>query len=387
LCSIEANLQIMIRAFQSMDSNYKRIVVKLGTSTLTGGTPYLSLPRMVDLVRQMAHLHSQGCELVLVTSGAIAVGRQQLEFPRLPKDIPAKQMLAAVGQPRLMAIYEQLFGLYGVKVAQVMLTRNDLSLRPSYLNSRNTLDALIARHVVPIVNENDTVATEEIRVGDNDNLSAMVVNLLEANLLVLLTDQEGLFTADPLKDLGAELITEITADQIPEEVWRSAGKPANEQGTGGMVTKLQAAELARRAGAEVIIAHGSDTDVLVRIATGDQVGTRFRPAGTALESRKRFILAGRKVIGALHIDLGAFEAIKKGGSLLPVGVIQVDGDFQRGDTVGVIEPGGKEIAKGLSNYASGDLIKIGGKRSDQIENTLGFVYGEEVIHRNNMVLL
>jgi glutamate 5-kinase len=377
----------MIRAFQSMDSNYKRIVVKLGTSTLTGGTPYLSLPRMVDLVRQMAHLHNQGCELVLVTSGAIAVGRQQLEFPRLPKDIPAKQMLAAVGQPRLMAIYEQLFGLYGVKVAQVMLTRNDLSLRPSYLNSRNTLDALIARHVVPIVNENDTVATEEIRVGDNDNLSAMVVNLLEANLLVLLTDQEGLFTADPRKDLGAELITEITADQIPEEVWRSAGKPANEQGTGGMVTKLQAAELARRAGAEVIIAHGSDTDVLVRIATGDQVGTRFRPAGTALESRKRFILAGRKVIGALHIDLGAFEAIKKGGSLLPVGVIQVDGDFQRGDTVGVIEPGGKEIAKGLSNYASGDLIKIGGKRSDQIENTLGFVYGEEVIHRNNMVLL
>ena len=370
-----------------MDSNYKRIVVKLGTSTLTGGTPYLSLPRMVDLVRQMAHLHNQGCELVLVTSGAIAVGRQQLEFPRLPKDIPAKQMLAAVGQPRLMALYEQLFGFYGVKVAQVMLTRNDLSLRPSYLNSRNTLEALIARRVVPIVNENDTVATEEIRVGDNDNLSAMVVSLLEASLLVLLTDQEGLFTADPRKDPGAELITEIAADQIPEEVWRSAGKPANEQGTGGMVTKLEAAELARRAGADVIIAHGSDADVLLRIAAGDQVGTRFRPAGTALESRKRFILAGRQVIGALHIDLGAFEAIKKGGSLLPVGVIQVDGDFQRGDTVGVIEPGGKEIAKGLSNYASGDLIKISGKRSDQIENTLGYVYGEEVIHRNNMVLL
>lgn len=387
LCSIEADLQIRIRAFQTMDLNYKRIVVKLGTSTLTGGTPYLSPPRMVDLVRQMAHLHSQGCELVLVTSGAIAVGRQQLEFPRLPKDIPAKQMLAAVGQPRLMALYEQLFGLYGVKVAQVMLTRNDLSLRTSYLNSRNTLEALITRRVVPIINENDTVATEEIRVGDNDNLSAMVVTLLEANLLVLLTDQEGLFTADPREDPGAVLITEIPGDHIPEDIWRSAGKPANGLGTGGMVTKLQAAELARRAGAEVIIAQGSETDILVRITAGDQVGTRLQPAGTALESRKRFILAGRQVIGALHIDQGAFEAIKKGGSLLPVGVIQVNGDFQRGDTVGVIEPGGMEIAKGLSNYASGDLMKISGKRSDQIENTLGFVYGEEVIHRNNMVLL
>jgi glutamate 5-kinase len=375
------------QVFISMESNYKRIVVKLGTSTLTGGTPYLSHPRMVDLVRQMAHLHDQGCDLVLVTSGAIAVGRQQLEFPRLPKDIPAKQMLAAVGQPRLMALYEQLFGLYGVKVAQVMLTRNDLSLRSSYLNSRNTLDALLARHVVPIVNENDTVATEEIRVGDNDNLSAMVVTLIEANLLVLLTDQEGLFTADPQSEPGAELITEIASDEIPEEVWRSAGKPANGLGTGGMVTKLQAAELARRAGAEVVIAHGSDADILIRVAGGKQSGTHFQPSGTTLESRKRFILAGGQEIGALYIDRGAFEAIQRGGSLLPVGIIRVSGEFQRGDTVGVFEPAGKEIAKGLSNYASSDLDQIRGKRSDQIERLLGYAYGEEVIHRNNMVLL
>ena len=187
-----------------MNSNHKRIVVKLGTSTLTGGTAYLSHPRMVDLVRQMALLHDQGCDLILVTSGAIAVGRQRLDFPRLPKDIPAKQMLAAVGQPRLMALYEQLFGLYGVMVAQVMLTRNDLALRTSYLNSRNTLEALIARRVISIVNENDTVATEEIRVGDNDNLSAMVVALIEADLLVLLTDQKGLFTADPRQDPDAD---------------------------------------------------------------------------------------------------------------------------------------------------------------------------------------
>lgn len=366
---------------------HKRIVVKLGTSTLTEGTAYLSPPRMVDLVRQMAHLHSQGCELVLVTSGAIAVGRQELDFPRLPKDIPAKQMLAAVGQPRLMALYKQLFGLYGIKVAQVMLTRTDLSLRTGYLNARNTLEALIASRVVPVVNENDTVATEEIRVGDNDNLSALVVNLIEANLLVLLTDQEGLFTADPRQQPDAQLISEISEAEIPDEVWKSAGKAADGLGTGGMVTKLQAADLARRSGAEVVIASGSDEEVLNRVAEGAPVGTRFKPAATALESRKRFILAGGQVAGGVHIDQGAFAAIQKGGSLLPVGIVQVKSEFQRGDTVSVFEPSGKEIARGLSNYASSDLEVILGKRSDQIEGLLGYGYGEEVIHRNNMVLL
>ena len=370
-----------------MDSNHQRIVIKLGTSTLTGGTAYLSPPRIVDLVRQMAHLHDQGCDLILVTSGAIAVGRQRLDFPQLPKDIPAKQMLAAVGQPRLMALYEQLFGLYGLMVAQVMLTRTDLSLRTSYLNSRNTLDALIARRVIPIVNENDTVATEEIRVGDNDKLSAMVVTLIEADLLVLLTDQKGLFTTDPRQDPGARLITEITDPEIPEEVWQSAGGSSNGLGIGGMVTKLQAADLARRSGAKVVIARGSDADILIRITDGDEVGTRFQPAATALESRKRYILAGGRMEDALHVDEGAVEAIKKGGSLLPVGMLKVEGEFQRGDTVRVIKPSGKEIARGLTNYASIDLHKISGKRSDRIENILGFAYGEEVIHRNNMVLL
>jgi glutamate 5-kinase len=370
-----------------MASNHQRIVVKLGTSTLTGGTAYLSPPRMVDLVRQIADLHNQGCDLILVTSGAIAVGRQRLDFPHLPKDIPAKQMLAAVGQPRLMALYEQLFGLYGLMVAQVMLTRNDLSLRTSYLNSRNTLEALIARRVIPIVNENDTVATEEIRVGDNDNLSAMVVALIEADLLVLLTDQKGLFTADPRQDPGAQLIPEVTGAEIPEEVWRSAGTATNGLGTGGMVTKLQAADLARRSGAEVVIARGGDADILPRITDGEQIGTRFQPAATALESRKRYILAGGQAVGALHVDQGAVEAIRKGGSLLPVGMVRIEGEFQRGDTVRVLEPSGKEIARGLTNYASIDLQKISGKRSDRIENILGFAYGEEVIHRNNMVLL
>jgi glutamate 5-kinase len=272
-------------------------------------------------------------------------------------------------------------------VAQVMLTRNDLSLRTSYLNSRNTFEALIARRVIPIVNENDTVATEEIRVGDNDNLSAMVVTLIEADLLVLLTDQSGLFTADPRQDPGAQLIPEVTEADIPEEVWRSAGGATNGLGTGGMVTKLQAADLARRSGAKVVIARGSDPDIILRITEGDLVGTRFQPAATALESRKRYILAGGRAVGALHVDQGAVEAMKKGGSLLPVGMSQVEGEFQRGDTVRVLDPSGKEIARGLTNYASIDLLKISGKRSDRIEKILGFAYGEEVIHRNNMVLL
>ena len=226
------------------DADHNDMVFRI--ERLTGGTAHLSPPRIVDLVRQMADLHDQGRDLILVSSGAIAVGRQRLDFPQLPKDIPAKQMLAAIGQPRLMALYEQLFGLYGLMVAQVMLTRTDLSLRTSYLNSRNTLEALIARRVIPIVNENDTVATEEIRVGDNDNLSAMVVTLIEADLLVLLTDQSGLFTADPRQDPGAQLIDEVTAPDIPQEVWQAAGGAKNGLGTGGMVTKLQAADLARR---------------------------------------------------------------------------------------------------------------------------------------------
>jgi glutamate 5-kinase len=374
-------------ADKPMNSNYHRIVVKLGTSTLTAGSDYLSHPRMVDLVRQMAHLHNQDYELILVTSGAIAVGRQRLDFPQLPKDIPAKQMLAAVGQPRLMALYEQLFGLYGVIVAQVMLTRTDLSLRTSYLNSRNTLVALLAKRLIPIVNENDTVATEEIRVGDNDNLSAMVATLIEADLLIMLTDQEGLFTADPRQNPDAMLISEIAEADIPKEIWQAAGGAANSLGTGGMLTKLQAADLARRSGAEVVIAGGGDTDILLRINSREAVGTHFQPVESALEGRKRYILAGAGAIGDIQVDIGAAKALQNGGSLLPVGVLNVEGTFQRGDTIRVVEPSGREIARGLTNYASHDLLRICGQQSDLIEEILGFAYGEEVIHRNNMVLL
>ena len=365
----------------------RSVIIKLGTSTLTAGTARLSAPRLVELVRQMASLRQDGWAVMVVSSGAIAAGRERLNFPVLPKNIPDKQMLAAVGQPRLMGLYEQLFGLYGITVAQVLLTRSDLADRRRYLNSRNTLIALLAQGVIPIVNENDTVATEEIRFGDNDNLSAMAANLIEADLLFLLTDQPGVFTADPRRDPTARLIDEVQTPDIPAELWQAAGGTANGLGTGGMLTKLQAADLARRSGTMVLIARGSEPDVITRLAAGDRIGTRFQAVDTTLESRKRYILAGGRAVGLLAIDDGALSALRNGSSLLPVGVSGVEGEFERGDPVRVVNSGGREVARGLVNYSSADLARILGQRSDLIESILGYAYGDEAIHRNNMVLI
>jgi len=342
---------------------------------------------MIELVRQMADLYHAGREILLVSSGAIAAGHEWLNFPQLPKDIPIKQMLAAIGQPRLMALYEQLFGLYGVTVGQLLLTRADLVDRRRYLNSRNTLAALLTQRVIPIINENDTVATEEIRVGDNDNLSALVANLIEADLLVLLTDQAGLFTADPRKDPAAQLVTVIKGQEIPEPLWQAAGGSPSRLGTGGMVTKLQAADLTRRSGGTVIIARGSEPDVLLRLVRGEALGTYFHPVASDVESRKRFLLAGGHTRDLLVVDDGAMQALRAGGSLLPVGVSTVQGDFERGDTVRVLDPQGREVARGLVNYSASDLGRICGRHSNEIEKILGYMYGEEVIHRNNLVLL
>jgi glutamate 5-kinase len=365
---------------------YQRIVVKLGTSTLTDGSPRLSAPRLVDLARQMARLQSEGRQVLVVSSGAIAAGRERLVLTTLPKALPAKQMLAAVGQPRLMALYEQLFGLYNVTVAQVLLTRADLVDRRGYLNSRNTLSALLSQGVIPIINENDTVAIEEIRVGDNDNLSALVANLVEADLLLLLTDQPGLYDADPRQVADARLVPEVNEPDIPPALWRAAGG-GDGQGTGGMFTKLQAAELARRSGCRVVIARGSDPDIVLRLADGERAGTHFSPVATALESRQRYILAGGHASGRITIDEGAVQALRGGGSLLPVGVRAVSGPFERGDSVRVLDLAGRELARGLVNYPSEDLERIRGRHSGEIEQILGFVYGDEVIHRNNLVLL
>ena len=366
---------------------YQRLVVKLGTSTLTAGTPHLSEDTLVNLVSQIAALCDSKCEVILVSSGAMAAGREALSFPKLPKEIPAKQMLSAVGQPRLMAIYENLFAQHNCTVAQVLLTRQDLTQRRSYLNSRNTLLALLDQKVLPIVNENDAVTTEEIRVGDNDNLSALVANLVDADLLLMLTDQPGVFTSDPRTDPNAKLLTEITNSEIPEELWKSASTSKDELGTGGMITKLQAADLARRSGTNVVIASGTESDVILRTAKGEPIGTYFKATATTLESRKRFILSGTASTGKIQIDNGASNALQKGSSLLPVGVTLILGEFDRGDTVAVIDANNNEIARGLTNYHSTELSKIAGRQSKDIESILGYYYGEEVIHRDQLVLI
>jgi glutamate 5-kinase len=362
-----------------------RIVVKVGTSILTNSSPRLNRERMLEIVQQAARLHQQGHEFILVSSGAVAAGRERLNFPDLGRSVPAKQMLSAIGQSRLMQIYGELFDIFDIIVAQVLLTREDLGNRTRYLNARDTLTTLIERRIVPIINENDTTATHEIRVGDNDNLSALVATVLEADLLIILTDQPGLFTADPRRDASAQLIKQVA--KIDEETWSIAGEAGTAQGTGGMVTKIQAAQLASRSGVTTIITSGKESDALLRIARGEDVGTRFEPQISRLEGRKRWLLT-EKTRGTLRIDAGAARKLLTGGaSLLPVGIVTVEHDFDRGATLSVISPDGKEIAHGLSNYGSAELRKLCGMHSDRISEILGYSYGDAVIHRNNMVLL
>ena len=368
--------------------NYQKIVVKFGTSTLTANTQRLSIPRLFDLVRQVASLHQSGYQVILVTSGAVAAGREVLKYPELPRFIPAKQMLSAVGQPHLMSLYDQFLHMFKIPMAQVLLTREDLADRSRYLNARNTLSALLDQKIIPIINENDTVATDEFRFGDNDALSAMVATLIEADLLILLTDQGGLYTGDPHNDPNARLVPLVDEPQIPQYLWDAAGGSISGVGTGGMLTKLKAADLARRGGATVGIARGGDTDILLHLAQGENPGTRFTPIESALESRKRYLLSGIEAISArICIDEGAARALKRSGSLLPVGITCVEGEFKRGDTVKVLSPSGKEIALGMVNYDSKDVETCARHKSSEIESLLGFTFGDEVIHRNNLLML
>jgi len=364
----------------------QRIVVKLGTSTLTNGSYHLKRQQMLFVVQQIAHLQQAGYELLLVSSGAQAAGYERLNFPHLSRSVPGKQMLSAVGQSHLMRIYTDLFDIFEIVVAQILLTRDDLSNRVRYLNARDTLQILIERRIIPVINENDTVATEEIRVGDNDNLSAMVASAVEADLLVMLTDQRGLFTADPRKFAEAQKIDVVP--QIDEQTFYLAGGAGTRTGTGGMVTKLQAAQLASRSGVTTVIASGKEPDVLHRILAGEQVGTRFEATGTHLESRKRWLLTDRTQ-GAVHIDAGAVKALlaSDGASLLPVGITSVSGNFKRSATLAIFDPNGTVIAHGLSNYTSDELRDIKGHKSHEINRILGYSYGDAAVHRNNLVVL
>ena len=364
----------------------KRIVVKLGTSVLTGGGKHLDQARMVDLARQCAELHKSGHDVVVCTSGAVAVGRAVLDFPQLPPTIQNKQFLAAVGQPRLMRVWDRLFNIFDLRVGQILLTRADTENRQRYLNVRDTFAVLLEQRIVPLVNENDAVAPEEIKVGDNDNLSALVATLIGADLLLLLTDQSGLFTADPRTNPDAQLIPEVR--RIDQALRQTAGGAGTGLGTGGMVTKLQAANIARRAGCDVVIAAGREPNVISRAAAGEAVGTRFPALESRLESRKQWILAGPKPAGRIVVDAGAAEAITaKGRSLLPAGVVGVEGDFHRGDTVLILGPDRSELGRGLAAYSGHDLRLIAGCHSSDIEQRLGFVYTNVAVHRNDLILL
>ncbi len=362
-----------------------RVVLKLGTSVLTAGGDRLCRPRMVDLMRSLVAVRAAGHTVVLVSSGAVLAGWEALGFPPRDRTLAEKQLLAAVGQGRLMHTYAVLAELYGVTVAQVLLTADDFRDRTRYLNARTTLDACLSRNVLPVINENDAVALEQIKVGDNDTLSAFVANLVDADLLVILTDAPGLYTADPRVDPHATLIPVV--ERVTPEIWALAGGAGTHRGTGGMHTKIQAAEIATRAGTPVVIAPGDAPDALARIVGGEALGTRFLAAGSRLEARKRWILA-ETAPGRVHLDDGAARAVReRGGSLLPAGIRTVEGEFRRGQTIRLLAPDGAEVGRGLARYASGDLERIAGHHSREIETLLGYTYGPEAVHRDDLVRL
>ena len=370
-------------------SQYQRLVIKLGTNLLTGGSGRLDLPTMAGLAGQVAQLHGQGREIILVSSGAIAAGRDKLGADRNRKDIAFRQVLAAVGQGCLMHTYEQLFDKHGIVVAQALLTKRDLSDRAGYLNARNTLLSLLSLGVVPIINENDVVATDEIKeakFGDNDNLSAMVANLVDADLLVLLSDVTGLHTSDPRKDPEARIIP--TVKKIDAEIEGMAGGAGTSRGTGGMATKIEAAKVATRSAIAVVITEGIIPNVIVRLAEGESIGTLFLPTTTKVESRQRWMISRLASRGKIIVDDGAAAALKKRkGSLLPAGIKGVEREFKRGDMVDIVDLQGNRIACGISNYSAIDIQAMKGAQSEDIMAILGYEYGAEVVHRNNLVVL
>lgn len=365
-------------------SGSQTLVVKLGTSVLTGGSRRLNRAHIVELVRQCAQQHTAGHRIVIVSSGAIAAGREHLGYPELPPTTASKRLLAAVGQSRLIQQWEQLFSIYGIHTGQMLLTRADLEERERFLNARDTLNALLDNQIIPIINENDAVAAAEIKVGDNDNLSALAAILSDADKLLLLTDQQGLYTADPRHDPAAKLISDVHG--IDDALRKIAGGSVSGLGTGGMATKLQAADVACRAGVDVFIAAGSRAEVIGEIIRGEPVGTRFHALETPLENRKRWIF-GAPHAGELTIDDGAFQAIfERGSSLLPKGIRNVHGNFSRGEVIRICHPDGRDIAHGVARYSSDALRMIAGHHSQKISEILGYEYGPVAVHRDDMIV-
>ncbi len=364
----------------------RRWVVKVGSSLVTNDGRGLDHAAVARLASEIAALKRDGREVVLVSSGAIAEGMQRLGWDRRPKAIHDLQAAAAVGQMGLVQAYEAAFAKHGLRTAQILLTHDDLADRRRYLNARSTLRTLIGLAVVPIINENDTVTTDEIRVGDNDTLGALVTNLIEADVLVLLTDQPGLYTADPRRDPKATLVRSARAGDPSLEAM--AGGAGSEIGRGGMLTKVLAAKRAARSGAATVIASGRDEDVLARLARGESIGTELVAEAQTLGARKQWLADHVQLAGKVRLDEGAVRALaREGKSLLPIGVVAVEGQFDRGEVVGCFAPDGREIARGLVNYGAADTARILRQPSSQIEAILGWVDEPELIHRDNLVLL
>lgn len=368
----------------SVVSSAQRLVVKVGSSLVTNEGRGIDHEAVQHWTRQIAQLHTQNREMVLVSSGAVAEGMARLGWPRRPSAMHELQAAAAVGQMGLIQAYEAAFAKHGIRTAQILLTHEDLANRRRYLNARSTLYTLLDLGVVPIVNENDTVVTDEIRLGDNDTLGALVTNLIEADTLIILTDQPGLYNADPRKDPDATLIRTAQAGDPTLEAM--AGGSGSSIGTGGMLTKVMAAKRAANSGGHTVIASGREPDVLLRLAAGEQIGTELRAILPIRSARQRWLANHLRLRGRVTLDTGAVKALTDGHkSLLPIGVIAVEGEFERGDVVACVDEHGVECGRGLINYASSDARRIMGKPSQHIAAILGSMSDQELMHRNNMV--
>jgi glutamate 5-kinase len=363
-----------------------RIVIKIGSNILTEASGGLNHKRIQTIAGDVSSVCDSGHEIVIVSSGAVAAGMKKLGLREKPREIRLKQAAAAVGQSSLMWAYEKSFEIYRKKVAQVLLTREDFSGRVRYLNSKNTLTTLLSYDIVPIINENDTVATEEIRFGDNDQLAALVSGLIDAERLIILSDVEGLYSSDPRKNQDAKIISCI--DAITPEVEAAAGGAGSAFGTGGMFSKVLAAKKALSYGIKVNIISGRKKGLIASLMAGKQHGTEFRPQEKKISSRKGWIAYAIRPKGSLTLDDGAVRAVQKSGkSLLPSGIVHIDGMFDAGDAVYCTDAKGHRIAKGIVNYSAADIDKIKGRKSSEIEQILGYKYSDEIIHRDNLVVI
>ena len=365
----------------------KRIVIKVGTSTITYANGKRNFSQIDRLAREISDLQNQGKEMILVTSGAVAVGVDRMGLPGKPKTIPGKQAAAAVGQGVLMHTYEKFFADYGQIVAQVLITKTEAIDRHRYTNTRNTFMELMRQRVIPIVNENDVVALDELKIGDNDNVSALAAGIVDSDLVIILSDVDGLYTANPQTHPDAVIVPEVA--EITPEIEASAGGVGSARGTGGMATKIQAAKAATSSGIHLVIASGTEKNAITRVLQGEELGTLFVSRENRLQFRKRWLAFGAKIAGSIVVDDGCAKAIRKAGgcSILPAGVFAVQGEFLPGSTVSVIDKDAHELARGLVHYSSAELEQIKGCNSGEIANILGHKNFDEVIHRDDLVIL